>query len=99
MSAGGDDPRRAAARVGVIASIGYRASLAGPPTIGVLGDHLTVLRALIVVAALLGLAILVAGTLRPPQPSRGLMVDRRHRLWRLPGGAARQWSDRPARRR
>jgi len=57
----------AAARVSVIASIGYCASLAGPPTIGLLGNHLTVLRALIVVAALLGVAILVAGTVRAPQ--------------------------------
>jgi len=62
MSAGGDDPRRAAARVSVIASIGYCAALAGPTTIGVIGNHFTVLRALIVVAVLLGLAALIAGT-------------------------------------
>ncbi|WP_245665645.1 MFS transporter [Actinoplanes subtropicus] len=65
MSAGGDDPRKAAGRVSVIASIGYCAFLAGPPTIGFLGDHLTVLRALIVVAALLTMAVLIAGTVRP----------------------------------
>lgn len=65
MSAGGDDPRRAAARVSVIASIGYCAFLGGPPTIGFLGDHLTVLRALITVAALLGVAALIASTIRP----------------------------------
>lgn len=65
MSAGGDDPRRAAARVSVIASIGYCAFLAGPPTIGFLGDHITVLRALTVVAVLLGLAALVAANVRP----------------------------------
>jgi fucose permease len=65
MSAGGDDPRKAAGRVSVIASIGYCAFLAGPPTIGFLGDHLTVLRALIVVAALLTMAALIAGTVRP----------------------------------
>lgn len=65
MSAGGDDPRRAAARVSVIASIGYCAFLAGPPAIGFLGDRFTVLRALIVVAALLGVATLIAGTVRP----------------------------------
>ena len=69
MSAGGDDPRRAAARVSVIASIGYCASLAGPTTIGVLGNHFTVLRALIVVAALLGVAVLVAGTVRARTPA------------------------------
>lgn len=65
MSAGGDDPRRAAARVAVIASIGYCAFLAGPPTIGFLGDHLTVLRAVIAVAAVLAIAALIAGAVRP----------------------------------
>ena len=65
MSAGGDDPRRAAARVGVIASIGYCAFLGGPPTIGFLGDHLTVLRALISVAVVLGMAALIADAVRP----------------------------------
>ncbi|NMO56072.1 MFS transporter [Actinoplanes sp. TBRC 11911] len=70
MSAGGSDPRRAAARVSVIASIGSWAIVAGPPTIGVLGNHLTVLHALVTVAALLGTAILVAGTIHAPHPSR-----------------------------
>ncbi|MFG1871687.1 MFS transporter [Micromonospora arborensis] len=70
MSAGGDDPRRAAARVSVIASIGYCASLAGPPTIGVIGNHVTVLRALVVVAVLLGVAALIAGTVRASTPPR-----------------------------
>ncbi|NUR71795.1 MAG: MFS transporter [Hamadaea sp.] len=65
MSAGGDDPQRAAARVSVIASIGYCAFLAGPPLIGFLGEHATVLRALTVVAVMLGLAALVAGSVRP----------------------------------
>jgi len=65
MSAGGDDPRQAAGRVSVIASIGYCAFLAGPPTIGFLGDHLTVLRAVIVVAAVLTVAALIAGSVRP----------------------------------
>jgi fucose permease len=65
MSAGGDDPRRAATRVSVIASIGYCAFLAGPPTIGFLGNHFTVLRALIIVAALLCVATLIADTVRP----------------------------------
>ena len=37
MSAGADDPARAAARVSVVSSIGYCAFLAGPPLIGFLG--------------------------------------------------------------
>jgi MFS family permease len=65
MSAGADDPARAASRVSVIASIGYCAFLAGPPLVGFLGQHFTVLRALLAVAVLLGVAVLVAGNVRP----------------------------------
>ena len=68
MSAAADDPRRAAGRVSVVASIGYTAFLAGPPLIGFLGDHVGVLRALTVTAALLGLAALLAGTIKPLAP-------------------------------
>ncbi|MFI6070655.1 MFS transporter [Actinoplanes sp. NPDC051343] len=70
MSAGGDDPRRAAGRVSVIASIGYCAFLGGPPTIGFLGDHFTVLRALLTVAVLLGVAALVSSSVRPLEPGQ-----------------------------
>jgi MFS family permease len=65
MSAAADDPLRAAGRVSVVASIGYVAFLAGPPLIGFLGDHVGVLRALTVAAALLAIAILIAGACRP----------------------------------
>jgi MFS family permease len=78
MSAGGDDPRRAAARVSVVASIGYCAFLAGPPVIGFLGNHFTVLRALLTVAVLLALAALISSSVRPlPGGAFGL---------RAPGG-------------
>ncbi|HYP44064.1 MAG TPA: MFS transporter [Propionibacteriaceae bacterium] len=66
MSAGADEPAMAAARVSVIASIGYCAFLAGPPLIGFLGDQITVLKALTAVAVLLGLAGLITGNVRPP---------------------------------
>jgi MFS family permease len=66
MSAAADEPRLAAGRVSVVASIGYCAFLAGPPLIGLLGDRVTVLRALTAVAVLLGLAALVAGSVRSP---------------------------------
>jgi predicted MFS family arabinose efflux permease len=66
MSAGADDPARAATRVSVIASIGYCAFLAGPPLIGFLGAEITVLRALTVVAVLLAVATAIAGCLREP---------------------------------
>jgi hypothetical protein len=66
--------------VSVIASIGYCAFLAGPPTIGFLGDRVTVLRALVVVAVLLGLAAMIATTVRPLNTSapaaRDLLADR-----------------------
>jgi predicted MFS family arabinose efflux permease len=65
MSAGADDPARAASRVSVIASIGYCAFLGGPPLIGFLGQQFTVLRALIAVAALLALAALITGNIKP----------------------------------
>jgi predicted MFS family arabinose efflux permease len=72
MSAAADDPKRAPARVSVVASIGYCAFLGGPPLIGFLGDHVTVQRGLIAVAVLLGLALAVANAIRPlePEPSR-----------------------------
>jgi MFS family permease len=66
MSAGADEPARAAPRVSVISSVGYCAFLAGPPLIGFLGQEITVLHALAAVLALLALAGLIAGALRPP---------------------------------
>jgi MFS family permease len=65
MSAAADQPEFAAGRVGVISSIGYCAFLAGPPAIGFLGAHVTVLRALTVVAVLLAVVALFAGVLAP----------------------------------
>ncbi|MER5607755.1 MFS transporter [Micromonospora tulbaghiae] len=53
MSAAADDEDRAAARVSVVAVIGYTAFLAGPPLLGFLGDHFGVLSALGVVPLLL----------------------------------------------
>jgi predicted MFS family arabinose efflux permease len=69
MSAGADESAMAAARVSVIASIGYCAFLAGPPLIGFIGEQVTVLRAMIAVAAVLALAFFIAGSLRPPTSS------------------------------
>lgn len=69
MSAAADDPARAAGRVSVVASIGYCAFLGGPPLIGFLGDHVTVLRGLLAVGVLLALATLIASALRPLRPA------------------------------
>jgi fucose permease len=68
MSAGADDPALAAPRVSVISSIGYCAFLGGPPLIGFLGQHYTVLHALTAVLVLLALAALLAGAVRPLPP-------------------------------
>lgn len=68
MSAGADQSELAPGRVSVIATIGYSAFLGGPPLIGFLGNHFTVLRALTVVAVLLAVAIALAPATRPPAP-------------------------------
>jgi MFS family permease len=65
MSAAADDPHHAAGRVSVVASVGYVAFLAGPPAIGFLGDHVGVLRALTLAAALLAIAVFIAGACKP----------------------------------
>ena len=67
MSAAADHPERAAGRVSVVSSIGYCAFLAGPPTIGFLGEYVTVLRALTAVAVLLALGALLSRAVAPPQ--------------------------------
>jgi fucose permease len=65
MSAAADDPAHAAARVSVVAVIGYTAFLAGPPVVGLLGDEVGVLRALVVVPLLLLPALALVPALRP----------------------------------
>ena len=64
MSAAGDDPRKAAARVSVVATIGYGAFLGGPPLIGLLGDHWGVLHALTAVLVAAPLSLLLVRSLR-----------------------------------
>ena len=65
MSSAADQRRYAAGRVSVVAPIGYVAFLAGPPLVGLIGNQAGVLRALAVTAALLAVAVLVAGATRP----------------------------------
>jgi MFS family permease len=69
MSAAADEPEFAAGRVSVVSSIGYCGFLAGPPAIGFLGQHATVLRALIAVAVLLAVSIVLSGVVRASRPS------------------------------
>ncbi|MBA4533861.1 MFS transporter [Brevibacillus halotolerans] len=59
LSAAGDEPQGAAARVGAVATTGYIAFLVGPPALGFLGEHFGLLRALIAVF----IGIIIAGSL------------------------------------
>lgn len=59
LSAAGDEPQGAAARVGAVATTGYIAFLVGPPALGFLGEHFGLLRALITVL----IGIIIAGSL------------------------------------
>jgi fucose permease len=66
MSAAADDPRTAAARVSAVATIGYAAFLVGPPVIGLLGEHVGILGALLVVLVLCAVGAFAAGATREP---------------------------------
>ncbi|ROT33023.1 MFS transporter [Micromonospora sp. HM5-17] len=66
MSAAADDEDRAPARVSVVSAIGYTAFLAGPPLVGLLGDRVGTLRALLVVPLLLVPALALVPATRPP---------------------------------
>ncbi len=68
MSAAGDDPRRAAARVSVVSTIGYAAFLAGPPLLGFVADSVGTLQALLVVALVLVPSALVVPSARERGP-------------------------------
>jgi fucose permease len=72
MSAAGDDPTHAAARVSVVATVGYLAFLSGPPLIGFLGQRVGTLHALTVAGGLVALGLLISGVLQPR--SAGLAV-------------------------
>ena len=61
MSAAGDDPATATARVSAVSLIGYTAFLVGPAVIGFIGQHTGILPALNLILGL----IVVAGLLTP----------------------------------
>jgi predicted MFS family arabinose efflux permease len=65
MSAASDDPKRAAARISVVSTIGYCAFLAGPPLVGFLGEEVGILRALLVVGLVSALAFLSVPAAKP----------------------------------
>jgi hypothetical protein len=71
MSAGGDDPLRAARRVSVVSTIGYGAFLGGPPLLGFVGNRVGTLDSLLVVAAaMVPAAVLVLAVRRPSEQDR-----------------------------
>ncbi|MBH0130596.1 MFS transporter [Salinibacterium sp. NK8237] len=65
MSAAADDPKRAAARVSVVATIGYVAFLAGPPLLGFLGDAVGIRFALLAIGVPIVVALVLAGAAKP----------------------------------
>jgi MFS family permease len=65
MSAASDDPRRAAVRVSVVATIGYSAFFVGPPLIGFLAHEVGYRNALLVIAVPVVVGLLVVGAARP----------------------------------
>lgn len=69
ISASADDPARAAARMSVVATIGYAAFLAGPPLLGFLGDKVGVLQSLTVVGVGALAALLAVEAVREPATS------------------------------
>jgi MFS family permease len=80
MSAAADSGPNAAARVSAVASIGYLANLAGPPVIGGLSEAVGLLSSFWLVAALLAVAFLAAGsfaTRSKPQPATTVPASRR----------------------
>jgi MFS family permease len=71
MSAAAESGPDPAARVSVVASIGYFANLAGPPVIGVLAQSAGLLNALWLIAALFIAAFAASGSLRPRPAADG----------------------------
>jgi fucose permease len=76
MSAAGDDPRNAAARVSAVATIGYGAFLIGPPLIGLVGEQIGLLPALSVVLVLVAVAGACSPAARKPEDTRVMPRDR-----------------------
>lgn len=70
MSAAADDPARATARVSAVATMGYCAFLVGPPVIGMVGEHIGILNALLIVLVLIVLATIASPAARPVGTAR-----------------------------
>ncbi|AKG41996.1 MFS transporter [Streptomyces xiamenensis] len=71
LSAAGDSPHHAAARVSAVATIAYLAFLAGPPLLGLLGEHTGLRHAMLAVAAVALLVSTLASAARRPRTPAG----------------------------
>jgi predicted MFS family arabinose efflux permease len=71
MSAAAESGANPAARVSVVASIGYLANLAGPPAIGVLAQAVGLIHALWLIAVLFVAAFAASGSFRSSRPPAG----------------------------
>lgn len=89
IAAVSDDPVRAAGRVSVVSAFASMASIAAPPLLGFVAEHLTTRTALMLVLVPLVAAVLVAGRARPlvPEPAPAPLV---------PSGASYCEDDAPA---
>lgn len=67
MSAAGDDPVGAAARVSAVATIAYCAFLVGPPVLGLVGEQIGILNSLWIVFALIVIAGFAVPAARKPE--------------------------------
>ena len=71
MSAAAESGPNPAARVSVVASVGYFANLAGPPVIGALAEQVGLLDSLWLVVVFMAAAFIVAGSLAPRKQAAG----------------------------
>jgi MFS family permease len=65
MSAAAEGSRDAAARIGVVSTIGFAAGLAGPPVIGLLAQQTGIVSSFWMLVIAFGIAFAVSGALRP----------------------------------
>jgi MFS family permease len=75
MSAAAESGPNPAARVSVVASIGYLANLGGPPVVGLLAQSFGLLGALWLVIVLLAVSFVASGALRAPRTSPKFRSD------------------------
>lgn len=64
LSAAGDDPLHAARRASFVATAGYAAFLVGPPALGLLGEHVGLRNAILLVLVAVMCTIFAAGSVR-----------------------------------